>query len=99
MLENLDFSFSVLNKLKLFSTNIISGIGSLKRWYEDGTFEHLQARILAMPAAGYAYADDKGLINWNFGAVDGSFSPWQGRRCVARGGIRLGYSDSHADRG
>ena len=28
MLENLDFSFSVLNKLKLFSTNIISGIGS-----------------------------------------------------------------------
>lgn len=29
MLENLDFSFSVLNKLKLFSTNIISGIGSV----------------------------------------------------------------------
>ncbi|MEH2237571.1 nSTAND1 domain-containing NTPase [Nostoc sp.] len=28
MLENLDFSFSVLNKLKLCSTNIISGIGS-----------------------------------------------------------------------
>ena len=44
----------------------------LKRWYEDGTFEHLQGRILAI-------ADDKGLINWNFGAVDGSFSPWQGR--------------------
>ena len=44
----------------------------LKRWYKDGTFEHLQARILAI-------ADDKGLINWNFGAVDGSFSPWQRR--------------------
>ncbi|WP_404824194.1 helix-turn-helix domain-containing protein [Nostoc flagelliforme] len=28
MLENLNFSFSVLNKLKLYSTNIISGIGS-----------------------------------------------------------------------
>ncbi|AUB41970.1 Transposase [Nostoc flagelliforme CCNUN1] len=34
----------------------------LKRWREDGTLEHLQARVLAMPAAGYAYADEKGLI-------------------------------------
>ncbi|MEJ6481052.1 transposase [Nostoc punctiforme UO1] len=38
-----------------------------------------QERILAMPAAGYAYANEKGLINWDFGAVDGSFSPWEGR--------------------
>ena len=45
----------------------------LKRWQEDGTFEHLQARILAI-------ADSNGLINWNYGAIDGSFSPWQGRR-------------------
>lgn len=45
----------------------------LKRWQEDGTFEHLQARILAL-------ADEKGLINWDYGAIDGSFSPWQGRR-------------------
>ncbi len=37
----------------------------LKRWKEDGTFEHLQARILAL-------ADSKGLINWNYGAIDGS---------------------------
>ena len=37
----------------------------LKRWKEDGTFEHLQARILAI-------ADSQGLINWNYGAVDGS---------------------------
>ncbi len=37
----------------------------LKRWQKDGTFEHLQSRILAI-------ADNKGLINWNFGAVDGS---------------------------
>ena len=42
----------------------------LKRWQEDGTFEHLQARILAL-------ADSEGLINWNYGAIDGSFSPWQ----------------------
>ena len=45
----------------------------LKRWREDGTFEHLQARILAI-------ADSKGLINWDYGAIDGSFSPWKGRR-------------------
>ena len=45
----------------------------LKRWKEDGTFEHLQSRILA-------YADNQGFINWNYGAIDGSFSPWQGRR-------------------
>ena len=45
----------------------------LKRWEEDGKFEHLQARILAI-------ADEKGLINWDYGAIDGSFSPWQGRR-------------------
>ncbi len=45
----------------------------LKRWQEDGTFEYLKARILAI-------ADEKGLINWNYGAIDGSFSPWQGRR-------------------
>ncbi|MEH2461290.1 transposase [Nostoc sp.] len=50
----------------------------LKRWREDGTLEHLQARVLAMPSAGYAYVDEKGLINWEFGAVDGSFSPWKG---------------------
>lgn len=45
----------------------------LKRWRENGTFEYLQARILAI-------ADEKGLINWDFGAIDGSFSPWKGRR-------------------
>lgn len=38
----------------------------LKRWQENGTFEHLQARILAI-------ADEKELINWNYGAIDGSF--------------------------
>lgn len=43
----------------------------LKRWQKDGTFEHLQGRILAI-------ADNQGLINWNYGAIDGSFSPGKG---------------------
>ncbi|MUL39571.1 transposase [Gloeocapsopsis dulcis] len=42
----------------------------LKRWYEDGTLEKLKQRLLAM-------AEEKGMINWEYGAVDGSFSPWQ----------------------
>ena len=54
----------------------------LSRWREDGTFEYLQARILAISPRGIAegIADEKGLINWEFGAIDGSFSPWEGRR-------------------
>lgn len=44
----------------------------LKRWRSDGTFENLQGRLLAI-------ADEKGLINWSYGAIDGSFSPWKGR--------------------
>ncbi|WP_256874985.1 transposase [Nostoc sp. C052] len=42
----------------------------LKRWRSDGTFEYIQGRVLAI-------ANEKGLINWDFGAVDGSFSPAQ----------------------
>jgi transposase len=45
----------------------------LKRWRSDGTFEYIQGRVLAI-------ANERGLINWDFGAVDGSFSPWKGRR-------------------
>ena len=40
----------------------------LKKWKEDGTFEYLQARILAS-------AESIGLINWSLGSIDGSFSP------------------------
>jgi transposase len=40
----------------------------LKRWGADRTLESLQARILGI-------AEERGLINWNYGAVDGSFSP------------------------
>ena len=42
----------------------------LKRWYEDGTLLKLKQRILAV-------ANEKGLIDWKYGAVDGSFSPWK----------------------
>ena len=44
----------------------------LKRWQLDGTLEALQPRILEI-------GQEKGLINWSYGAVDGSFSPWKGR--------------------
>jgi transposase len=40
----------------------------LKRWDEDGTLEKLKQRILAE-------ANEKGMIDWKYGAVDGSFSP------------------------
>lgn len=39
------------------------------RWAADGTLENLQARILGI-------AEERGLINWSYGAVDGSFSPF-----------------------
>ena len=45
----------------------------LKRWERDGTLEHIQGRVLGI-------AENKELINWNYGAVDGSFSPWEGWR-------------------
>ena len=44
----------------------------LMRWQADRTLKILQARILGI-------ASEKGLINWSYGAVDGSFSPWKGR--------------------
>ena len=44
----------------------------LKRWQLDRRLEALQARILGI-------GQEKGLINWSYGAVDGSFSPWKRR--------------------
>ena len=49
-----------------------SGHRWLKRWHLDGTLEALQPRILGI-------AQEKGLINWSYDAVDGSFSPRKGR--------------------
>jgi transposase len=45
----------------------------LKIWYSDGTIKELKKRILGA-------AQNEGLIGWKSGAVDGSFSPWEGRR-------------------
>lgn len=45
----------------------------LKRWEKEGTFGYMKARILGI-------ADKNGLINWESGAVDGSFSPRKRRR-------------------
>jgi transposase len=45
----------------------------LQRWQADGTLERLKQRILNI-------AEEQGLIGWDYGAVDGSFSPWQGWR-------------------
>ena len=44
----------------------------LKRWQLDGRLEALQPRILGI-------RQEKGLINWSYGAVDGSFFSWKGR--------------------
>ena len=43
----------------------------LQRWQADGTLAAMQARILGV-------AEEKGMIRWEYGAVDGAFSPWQG---------------------
>src|SRR5499426_3929994 len=43
----------------------------LQRWQTDGTLASMQARILGV-------AEEKGMIRWEYGAVDGAFSPWQG---------------------
>ena len=46
----------------------------LKSWHEDGTLNEIKARL---PGP----AQNEGLIRWTSGAVDGSFSPWERRRC------------------
>ena len=44
----------------------------LQRWQVDGTLAAMQARLLGL-------AEAHGMIQWPYGAVDGSFSPWQRR--------------------
>ncbi|KOR31186.1 hypothetical protein TI04_02195 [Achromatium sp. WMS2] len=44
----------------------------LKRWQVDGNMAEMQSRILGK-------ADNRGEIQWQYGSVDGSFSPWQRR--------------------
>src|SRR5437762_1856830 len=45
----------------------------LQRWHADGTLATMHARILGI-------AEERGMIRWEYGAVDGAFSPWQGWR-------------------
>lgn len=45
----------------------------LQRWQADGTLAAMQARLLGL-------AEERGMIQWQYGAVDGSFSPWHRRR-------------------
>jgi transposase len=44
-----------------------------QRWRADGTLAAMQARVLGL-------AEERGLIRWQYGAVDASFSPWGRRR-------------------
>jgi len=45
----------------------------VQAWERDGTVYRLKERILAL-------AQERGMIQWRYGAIDGSFSPWEGRR-------------------
>jgi transposase len=45
----------------------------LQRWQSDGTLVAMPARILGL-------AEAHGMMQWPYGAVDGSFSPWHRRR-------------------
>jgi len=45
----------------------------LQRWHGDGTLAAMHARILGI-------AEERGMIRWEYGAVDGAFSPWEGGR-------------------
>jgi transposase len=45
----------------------------LQRWQGDSNLAAMQARILGL-------AQEHRMVQWQYGAVDGSFSPWQRRR-------------------
>ena len=59
----------------------------LQRWQADGTLATLQARILGV-------AEERGMIRWEYGAIDGAFSPWKGWR---RGRRPRGEGHRHPD--
>lgn len=45
----------------------------LRRWHEEGTLATMHARMLGL-------AEDRGMRNWQDGAVDGAVSLWHRRR-------------------
>ena len=44
-----------------------------QRWQADGTLAARPARLLGI-------AEERGMIPWEYGAVDGALSPWEGGR-------------------
>jgi transposase len=63
----------------------------LQRWQADGTLAAMQARILGI-------AEEQGMIRWEYGAVDGAFSPWEGGARALPTGGRAKASSSTASR-
>jgi hypothetical protein len=49
----------------------------LQRWQPEGTLAAMQARRLGS-------AEERSIVQWQYGAVDGAFSPGQGRQCGGR---------------
>jgi hypothetical protein len=45
----------------------------LRRWPAEGPLAARPARLLGL-------AEGRGMIQWQYGAVDGAFSPWHRRR-------------------
>ena len=45
----------------------------LQRGQGNGTLAAMQSHLLGL-------AEERGMMQWQYGAVDGSFSPWQRRR-------------------
>ena len=64
-----------------------------QRWQADGTLAARQARLLGI-------AEERGMIPWEYGAVDGAVSPWEGGRrgCRPRG-ARQGAPQPQPHRG
>jgi transposase len=63
----------------------------LQRWQADGTLAAMQARLLGI-------AEERGMIHWEYGAINGAFSPWEGWRQRRRPrGERQGEPDPQPD--
>src|SRR5262245_34089220 len=65
----------------------------LQWWQADGMLAAMQARILGVAA-------ERGMMRWEYGAVDGAFSPWKGGRRGRRPrGERQGHPHPQPHRG
>ena len=42
------------------------------RWQKAGVWNQILEQLQAMPAAGYAYADQQGMLDWEIHYVDGT---------------------------